>query len=312
MTQVIEKIAVLFADISGSTGLYANLGDDVARRLIAQCLADLRAEIPEHQGVFIKTLGDEVMCTFPSTEQAFHAARAMQLAVKNGCYEGGQKMSVRIGFHYGEVIRETADVYGDTVNIAARVVAITRAGHIMTTWAATESLPAALRANVRQIMRAKFKGKQESFDLFQVLWEPDDGLSTRIGMPAFRKFPLSKAELVLTYRNQSAVVNQAHKSVMLGRDPICDIVVAGDLVSRQHVCVELRIDQFIITDQSTNGTFVQLADTEARYLVREEMMLLSSGTISLGKRFPNEDDWLTYSIHAPTPVPIVDLSEELS
>lgn len=311
MTQAIQKLAVLFADISGSTGLYANLGDDVARRLVAQCLADLRAEIPKCQGVFIKTLGDEVMCTFPSAELAFHAARAMQLAVKNGCYEGGQKMSVRIGFHYGEVIGEAGDVFGDTVNIAARVAAITRAAHIMTTLAVAESLSPALRASTRQLMRAEFKGKQESFDIFQVLWESDEGLNTRIGIPAFRKFPLSKAELVLTYRNQSVVVNQAHKAVILGRDPVCELVVAGDLVSRQHVSVELRANKFVIADQSTNGTFVRVLGAEARYLVREEMALESSGTISLGKRYPSDGDLLTYSVHAPIAGLAACSSEEL-
>src|SRR3989304_946417 len=84
MTQNIQKLAVLFADVCGSTALYDNLGDVLARRLIAGGIATVPAEIPAHQGVLVKTIGDEIMCTFPSAESALNAACAMQRAVKNG------------------------------------------------------------------------------------------------------------------------------------------------------------------------------------------------------------------------------------
>ncbi|MEO8332739.1 MAG: adenylate/guanylate cyclase domain-containing protein [Gallionella sp.] len=182
-----KKLAVLFADISASSDLYEKLGDALALQSIAQCVAIMTRELPAFQGTLIKVIGDEIMCTFPNAEQAFHAACAMQNAVENNKYQDGTPMHIRIGFHYGEVIHESGDVFGDTVNIAARVTAITRASQIILTQAAMDVLPPALQDKTRQLKRAEFKGKPAQFEIFMVIWASDEKLSARIGTPAQRK-----------------------------------------------------------------------------------------------------------------------------
>ena len=289
MAQKIEKLAVLFADVCGSTALYDNLGDDLARRLIAQCISNLCAEIAKQKGTLVKTLGDEIMCTFPSAERAFHAACAMQRAVEHGIYEGNHKLSVRIGFHYGDVIQVAGDVFGDTVNVASRVAAITRANQIMTTLVAADSLPPDLRTQIRQVMRAEFKGKHEKFDIFLVTWELDDGTSTRISIPAYRRTPASNDELILKYRNQSIAVNEDRWTVVLGRDTDCDLIVPIDCASRQHVRIEWRSGKFMIVDQSTNGTYIRFNDGTVHHIAREEMILQGSGSISLGQPYSSNN-----------------------
>jgi class 3 adenylate cyclase len=283
MLENTEKLAVLFADICGSTALYDTLGDDSARRLIARCIATMTAEISAYHGTLIKTIGDEIMCVFPSAEAALHAASAMQRAVEKGGAADDQPMHIRIGFHYGEVIRENGDVFGDTVNVAARVAAITRAAQIMATQAAIDALPADLQEKTRKVMRAEFKGKQEQLDIFIVIWEQDDMLSTRIGIPSFRKSPDNIDEMVLRYRGQSFKVNKERRSVVLGRGETCDIVVQNDFASRQHVRLELRFGKFVIVDQSTNGTYICMSNGNMMRLTREEMILQDAGSISLGQ-----------------------------
>lgn len=182
-----NKLAVLFADISGSSELYERFGDERARRSISQCVGIMSRELSARQGTLVKTIGDEIMCTFPTAEQAFHAACAMQGAVENSRYEDGSAMHIRIGFHYGEVIHESGDVFGDTVNIAARVAAITRASQIIVTQTVVEALPPALRDKTRKLERAEFKGKPAQFDIYMVIWAPDEKLRARIGTPAQRK-----------------------------------------------------------------------------------------------------------------------------
>lgn len=285
MSQQVEKLAVLFADICGSTALYDHLGDNLARRLMAQCIATMTGEVFAHHGKLIKTIGDEIMCTFPSAEAALHAACAMQHAVESGSYEGNHPMHIRIGFNYGEVICEAGDVFGDTVNVAARVAAITRAGQIMTTQAAVSALPSDLREKTRQIMRAEFKGKQEQLDISIVIWEMDDMLSTRIGTPAFRKQPDNIEEMTLRYRDQLLKVNKERRSVVLGRGDTCDIIVQNGFASRQHIRIEFRFGKFIIADQSTNGTHIRFSDGNVVRLAREEMILRGSGSISLGQPY---------------------------
>jgi class 3 adenylate cyclase len=292
-----EKLAVLFADICGSTALYDKLGDDLARRLIARCIATMTNEIHACQGILVKTIGDEIMCTFPSADAAMNAACAMQRAVEHGTPEEGIPMHIRIGFHYGDAIREAGDVFGDTVNVAARVAAITRASQIMTTRAVVDTLPHDLRDKTRQIMRAEFKGKQEQLDIFLVIWEMDDMMSTRIGAPEYRKSPDNNDELVLRYRGQEIRVSKDRRSVVLGRGEVCDVVVQNNFASRQHVRIELRFGKFVLVDQSTNGTYVRPSGGNVVRITREEMILQGSGFISMGQSYTeNPTDLVEFAI----------------
>jgi class 3 adenylate cyclase len=132
MSPVRRNAAILFADISGSTTLYDKLGNEQALQIVSRTLGILTREMALHQGSLIKTIGDEVMCMFPDIPAAINAACAMQHAVDKQVPGGDQPIYVRIGVHYGEVVLEGSDVFGDTVNVAARVTAITRARQIMT------------------------------------------------------------------------------------------------------------------------------------------------------------------------------------
>ena len=71
MSPSTEKLAVLFADICGSTALYENLGDDLARRLILRCINTMSGRIAAYQGRLIKTIGDEIMCAFHRKARRF-------------------------------------------------------------------------------------------------------------------------------------------------------------------------------------------------------------------------------------------------
>lgn len=280
-----EKLAILFADISGSTALYDQLGNESARRLIAECMAVMTREMSAHGGTLVKTIGDEIMCTFPDPTTALKAACAMQTAIEQERPGGDRPMYIRVGVHYGEVIREGGDVYGDAVNVAARVASITRARQIMTTRVATETLPDDLRNRTRQIMRAELRGKQEALDVFLVTWEQDDTMSTRIGLPQFRKPNDARNELLLHYREQGATLNDQRRSVVIGRGDTCDIVINSSFASRQHARIELSFTKFTLTDHSSNGTYVRFSDGQVIQLSREQIVLHKSGTISLGEPF---------------------------
>jgi len=99
------KLAILFADISGSTALYDKLGDAQALSLVAKSLDILSSELPSREGVLIKTIGDEIMCSFPTAGLAFDAACAMQRNIEIQRPGGELPIYIRIGFHFGEVIK---------------------------------------------------------------------------------------------------------------------------------------------------------------------------------------------------------------
>jgi adenylate cyclase len=64
----------------------------------------------------------------------------------------------------------------------------------------------------------------------------------------------------------------------------CDLLVDGDLISRHHSKIEHRRGKFVITDQSTNGTFIRTQEGQEIFLRREELTLFGVGFISLGKK----------------------------
>src|SRR4029078_2046761 len=109
---------ILFVDVCGSTQLYETLGNARAQAIIARTLAILSQVATRHLGTVIKTIGDEVMCTFTTARDAALAAVEMQRSVKQaaGLTDLGIKsMAVKVGFHSGPVISHAADVFGDTV-----------------------------------------------------------------------------------------------------------------------------------------------------------------------------------------------------
>lgn len=303
MPQQIDKLAVLFADICGSTALYENLGDDLARKLISRCINIMVDKIPVYHGTLVKTIGDEIMVTFPSAEAALLAACEMKAAVENDRPPSDiNPLQVRIGFNYGEVLKESDDVFGNTVNIAARVASITRADQIMTTRAVYDALPPALQEKLRQIMRAEFKGKQEYQEIYVVICEREDTLSTRCGIPAYRKTRDNIDEMILHYRNQTLKINKERRSVALGRGEACDIVVKNAFASRLHIHIELRFGKFILSDQSTNGTYIRFNNGGVEHITCAEIPLHGKGYISLGQSFsenpPELIEFAVSSTHA--------------
>ncbi len=280
-----RKLAILFADICGSTALYETLGDQKARHLIARCIFILKTTLNTHSGTLIKTIGDEILCTFPTAEIAMNAACEMQRAIKTDNQSSENPMYIRIGFNFGEVICEDEDIFGDVVNVAARVAGITRANQIMTTAAVANILPLAVHDKLRKIQRADIKGKQGQQEIYQVMWELEGRVNTRIGMPSFRKPPVNAYELVLKFRDQTYTINETNNKLLLGREDTCHVVIKNDFISRQHANVEFRFGKFILSDHSSNGTYIRGKDGLVSRINREDITLNGSGSISLGQPY---------------------------
>lgn len=271
-------VAVLFADISGSTKLYEALGDAEAKVLIDEALIGMKAITRRHRGRVIKTIGDEVMCVFPDAERGFMAATDMQTLVNALVVTKGVKRMIRVGFHAGPVIEEKGDVFGDTVNVAARMAGLAKGMQIMTTRTTVDALPAALRASTRPIAALAVKGKADDLAVCEVLWQEGDDLTMAAGATQAE----IRFELCLRQGAKELILGGGRSAAMLGRDPACDFVIADPKASRQHARVERRRDKFFLTDQSTNGTYVTFAGEPEIVLRREEVMLRRSGRIVFG------------------------------
>ena len=95
------QLAILFADVCGSTKLYEIHGDAKAREAIAKCVALMSESTARQGGTVIKTIGDEVMSTFKTADDAAQAAAEMQEGITEGMSIDGKPLAIRIGFHFG-------------------------------------------------------------------------------------------------------------------------------------------------------------------------------------------------------------------
>src|SRR5262249_16699861 len=136
------EVAILFADVVGSTQLYEQLGDIKARQMVGRCLDIMREATEANQGTVIKTMGDEVMSTFPTPDDAMNAARRMQERITADAelaHDNGH-VAIRIGCHFGPVVQEQRDIFGSAVHTANRMTSQAKAKQIITTLSTVERL----------------------------------------------------------------------------------------------------------------------------------------------------------------------------
>lgn len=161
--------AVGFVDIVGYTSQSRNLSEAELVDLVDHFEDVAAGLVTDHDGLLIKTIGDEVLFVAPSAVQA--ARIALELVERHSCDDAFPK--VRAGVAYGDVVSRLGDVYGPTVNIAARLTSIARPGRVLT----DRGMHAALSAadpdrgefRFRRVRRTSVKGyhRLESFRLLR-------------------------------------------------------------------------------------------------------------------------------------------------
>jgi class 3 adenylate cyclase len=278
------EVAILFADVVGSTQLYEQLGDVKAREMVGRCLEIMREATERYSGTVIKTMGDEVMSTFSAADDAMNAAKRMQERISGDdalALQGGH-VAIRIGCHFGPVVQEQRDIFGAAVHTANRMTSQAKAKQIITTLSTVERLSTDWRSMVRQIDIATVRGKADEVILYEVLWQPEEATSMLPAM-ALGKSTARRKRLSLRYQGQEIVVGEGRKTVTLGRAEDNDVVVKGNLISRVHARVEASRDKFTLVDESTNGTFVQTIKGEEIFVRRDSTQLSGEGVIGLGR-----------------------------
>ena len=124
--------AILAADVVGYSRLIGIDEEGTLARLKQVRTAFIEPKIKEHGGRMVKLMGDGALVEFPSVVDAVECAVAVQLAVAEagGELAEGQRIALRVGVNLGDVIIEGDDIYGDGVNIAARLQEIAEPGGV--------------------------------------------------------------------------------------------------------------------------------------------------------------------------------------
>ncbi len=280
------QLAILFADVCGSTQLYDTLGDARARAIVARCMDAMTDATQRCGGKVVKTIGDEVMATFASANDAAEAACAMQDSITGRLMVEGRPIAIRVGFHFGLALIEDTDVFGDSVNLPARLAGQAKAGQILTSGATVALITGRARHACRQIDVAQIRGKQQQVAIYELVWKPEDATVMRAPGAGEQR----DGRLTVTSGGSLFELGEGYRTLTMGRAEDNDIVVRNPLVSRLHARIEYRNGRFVLTDLSANGTWVAGDDGASAYVRRDSQVLTGSGLLGLGEAVSARSD----------------------
>ena len=277
-----RETTVLFAAVIGRDELYAMAGESAGYDAMEQCHFRLGRAAASCGARLAKGTAQKVMVLAANPDLAADAASAMHLAMEKMPKVAGVKLAIGIGFHYGPVIQKGDEVYGDPVNLAARLCEQAGPGQILLTDWTAKLLSPLYRAWLRTLDKARLKGRSGDLGLCELVWRADDNATAFARVRAEGK-PALPTVLRLNYRGQRIELRREREIFTIGRDEGCQLVVKAANASRQHCTLERRKDKFVIADVSTNGTYVTIDGHREMALDREELILTRRGWIAFGE-----------------------------
>ena len=276
---------VVFADLVGSTGIFERLGDETAGRFVTQLTTALSRSFEQHRGRVVKLLGDGLFVVFPHESDAIAACVGIQKRLQESpVYPGGsgRQVQMQMGVESGEVVEIQGDCYGDAVNSAARLADLAGAEQILTTGRVREALDAGLRERLRALGPMFLRGKHEQTEVYRVQWQPErDADATMMG--SLTLSTPADAHLQLTGAGRTLRLEPHGASLTLGRAATAALSINDSRVSRVHATVDWKGGHFILSDQSSFGTWVYMGGGSAPLVLRRtECYLVGNGLITLG------------------------------
>ena len=291
MTQIVER-TILFADLRGSTSMYETLGNADASTVVTQTVALMARIIGNHHGFVVKTLGDGLMAMFESPSSAVAAADEMHDSLERIGAPGDRSLGPRarlvplklqVDLAHGEVVKMSDDVFGDAVNVAARLLDHASDNETLATSSVLDRLDDPERSRFRSLDRMQLRGRVEPVHvhLLEAVRRFGDTAATAFGDIVPTAPDPEAIRLIWDHLNR--VYAGPSLPVVLGRSPQATYIIDDTRVSRSHARIDWHGGTFQLVDLSYNGTYVRFDhDPEIISLRRGACTLHGSGMIGLG------------------------------
>lgn len=171
-----RDIAVLFTDVVGSTSFFKTHGDIRGREMLRTHHHMATSVVEEYGGALIKEVGDSILAYFPDPVEALKAAIKMQheFRLHNNENSAEEAIHVRIGLHHGRVIVEEKDIYGDVVNVAAKLTNLAGGDQIFISHEVYETTKDAPLIQFERIDFWNMKNVPDGLSIYRVIWENAD------------------------------------------------------------------------------------------------------------------------------------------
>src|ERR1700730_11494289 len=171
-----NTLTVLFTDVAGSTSFFDRNGDTAGLAMIHRHDELARSVVQQHKGKVVKTIGDSAMAEFPDPGSAVRAGVEIERQVLklNSTLPQNQRVEVRIGIHSGVGFRKGNDLFGDVVNVAARIVRRTAPAQILISRAVYEAISKESDLHCQWLSKYTSDGRTEKEDIYEVAWTDAD------------------------------------------------------------------------------------------------------------------------------------------
>jgi class 3 adenylate cyclase len=287
------EVTVVFADLTGSTGVFETLGNAKATQAITRLTDWMGTVCTSRRGHVVKNLGDGVLMVFVNNDDAVEAVTEMQRAHTERIKTWPEKikMHLQIGLARGEVIEQSGDYFGDAVNVASRLSDLSGPDQILGTDTMTNELPSDTLVRFRSLGAMDIRGRNESCMVYRVEWQ-NEVLTDFFTVPAgltpspFGKPAPQIGAIAMSWLDVEATFTSTQLPIHIGRVAETQFVVNDPRVSRVHAKLIWRAGKFYLEDMSSYGTWVRFTGSDAIVaLRRQECLLPVSGEIALGAPF---------------------------
>lgn len=252
-----KEFGVLFADIVGSTGFYERRGDLSGMVMVQEFVSRARAAVEPVGGRVVKSIGDAVLVQLGEPEATVKAAVAVQQAFAefNRSRGAADRIQVRIGLSWGSGFVKDDDVFGDVVNLAARLEQLAHAGQIICTAALHAAGRGLTGVRLRRLRDTELKGKAAPQELYEVVWPGAPG-------PEEAEAPRSYSLVLTGSEEAGGVFPLKAAETLLGRDQ-GEIRFPDDtLMSSTHARFLVDAEGLRVEDLSASGVFLRLREPE--------------------------------------------------
>lgn len=253
--------AILHADLVGYSRLMEGAETRTFRDLKTLRRDLWEPEIARHKGRLVGTAGDAILVEFASAVSAVQCAVSLQIGMRrhNGSLPDERRMMLRIGINLGDVMVDEGDIFGEGVNLAARLQALAVPGGVL--------VSAKVREEVERRIPVEFvdAGEHQVKNIARAVRAYEVRVPATVGGPQTAEPDVAwtlvgadrsgaPVELALPRRR----LREASEGLVVGRHSrFCDLVLANDSLSRRHARFALSGDVLTVEDlDSTNGTAV--------------------------------------------------------
>lgn len=286
-------LTIMLADVANSVQHYEEWGDIQAHENIVMCLKIMAQIIENKKGRVIEIVGDEIMSTFDNPNSALDAACRIQEELSTNFQ---LNLGVRIGIHTGMTGVEKGHPFGDTVNVAARMVGLAKTGQAILTEQVYVRLSEYNKPRTRFFNDVFIKGKSKPYMIYQATWDQSDRTvlrpKTSNRNPKDRRRQIKS--ICLIYKQTQHVLCAGNSELLLGRGKQCSLHVDTHSASRVHATIGFDGKKFSLFDRSTNGTYIKnqlnrknSLDAEL-FIHHKELEIRCDAVISLGE--PTSDE----------------------